>query len=144
MNILKLLIKSKAFPYALLFIALYFGYCYITSLQNENKLLFDSKNKLTLQIDEKNNQLNNLQIQNDNNQLAHIEQKQALQDAEQQSRQYKQQIEKLKNENKDLKNWFNTVLPNDIKRLYGRPEIKGSTDYKIWLSSRHILPPSGK
>jgi LysB family phage lysis regulatory protein len=44
-------------------------------------------------------------------------------------------IERLKNENENLKIWANTALPDDVIRLHSRPKtINNSRDYREHLS----------
>lgn len=140
------LLKSKFIPWLLLIGCLYIGYLHIQQLKAENQLLKNStitlqedKQQLIEIIDYKNNKLLDLSDQYSQNQQQLIEQKQQLQDINALNRQSQQQLERLENENEQLRLWSNSNLPDDIKRLYTRPEIKGSNSYRQWLSKRNSM-----
>ncbi|OCG35537.1 MULTISPECIES: hypothetical protein [unclassified Gilliamella] len=140
------LLKNKLLPWLLFLLCLSFGYLRDQLLSTKNKQLQasnlqlqDDKQELIEIIDYKNNELLNLSDQYQANEQKLIEQKNQLQAVDTLNRQYQQQLEQLINENKQLRMWSDTDLPDVIKRLYARPEIKGSTDYQNWLSSRNAL-----
>ncbi|WP_439461849.1 Rz-like lysis system protein LysB [Serratia quinivorans] len=58
-----------------------------------------------------------------------------------------QKIQRLLNENQQLRDWFNTALPADVARLHQRPGFIGAADYLRWLSDGEPMPdtfqPSG-
>ncbi|MCW2484748.1 LysB family phage lysis regulatory protein [Candidatus Symbiopectobacterium sp. NZEC127] len=53
-------------------------------------------------------------------------------------------ITRLLNENADLRRWYGTALPDDIKRLHRRPAFDGPDAYLRWLSESHELPDTGQ
>ncbi|MFJ5349836.1 Rz-like lysis system protein LysB [Pectobacterium parvum] len=50
------------------------------------------------------------------------------------------QVMRLLNENADLRRWYSTALPDDIKRLHRRPAFDNPDDYLRWLSAGNELP----
>ncbi|HEC1651017.1 LysB family transcriptional regulator [Yersinia frederiksenii] len=55
-----------------------------------------------------------------------------------------QKIQRLLNENKVLRDWFNTALPADVIRLHQRPAFASPNDYLRWLSDGEQLPAAGQ
>ncbi|MFS7239766.1 Rz-like lysis system protein LysB [Serratia proteamaculans] len=55
-----------------------------------------------------------------------------------------QKIQRLLNENKTLRDWFNATLPADVTRLHQRPAFIGAADYLRWLSDGEPMPDTGK
>lgn len=55
-----------------------------------------------------------------------------------------QRIQRLLNENKDLRDWFATALPADVIRLHQRPAFANPNDYLRWLSDSEQLPAAGQ
>lgn len=53
-------------------------------------------------------------------------------------------ITRLLNENADLRRWYGTALPDDIKRLHRRPAFDGPDAYLRWLSESNELPDTGQ
>lgn len=51
-----------------------------------------------------------------------------------------QKIQRLLNENQQLRDWFNTALPADVARLHQRPGFTGAADYLRWLSESESVP----
>lgn len=49
------------------------------------------------------------------------------------------QIEDLKNENQELRNWADQPLPDAARRLRQRPTITGADAYRKWLSGSDAL-----
>ncbi|OCG24570.1 hypothetical protein A9G22_03945 [Gilliamella sp. App2-1] len=140
------LLKSKLLPWSLLLVCLLLNCLQNQLLSTKNKQLQTSnlqlqndKQKLIEIIDDKNNELIELSYQYRANEQKLIEQKNQLHAVDTLNRQYQQQLELLINENKQLRIWSNTDLPDVIKWLYTRPEIKGSEDYQNWMSSRNAL-----
>lgn len=136
------LLQNKLLPWLLLlFMAICFSFSYSHNQQLRIKYrqLEDDKQELIEIIDYKNNELLELGDQYHVNEQKLIEQKNQLQAVDALNRQYQQQLEQLINENQQLLMWSDTDLPDVIKRLYTRPEIKGSEDYKNWMSSRNAL-----
>ncbi|MEI7202408.1 Rz-like lysis system protein LysB [Pectobacterium parvum] len=50
------------------------------------------------------------------------------------------QIMRLLNENAELRRWYGTALPDDIKRLHRRPAFDNPDAYLRWLSESNELP----
>ncbi|KIH84216.1 Phage endolysin [Pseudomonas batumici] len=57
--------------------------------------------------------------------------------------QRKQQIEALKSENSELRDWAAQPLPDAALRLRQRPTLTGADAYRQWLSSGSTVPASG-
>lgn len=55
-----------------------------------------------------------------------------------------QRIQRLLNENKVLRDWFATALPDDVIRLHQRPAFARPNDYLRWLSDGEQLPATGQ
>ncbi|WP_413514424.1 Rz-like lysis system protein LysB [Serratia proteamaculans] len=55
-----------------------------------------------------------------------------------------QKIQRLLNENQNLRDWFNTSLPADVARLHQRPGFTGAANYLRWLSGGEPVPDTGK
>ncbi|MGB8667748.1 MAG: Rz-like lysis system protein LysB [Serratia inhibens] len=55
-----------------------------------------------------------------------------------------QKIQRLLNENQQLRDWFNTALPADVARLHQRPGFTGAADYLRWLSDGEPMPDTGQ
>lgn len=53
------------------------------------------------------------------------------------------QIEDLKRENKELRDWAGQRLPVAAQRLRQRPALTGADAYRDWLSSRGAVPATG-
>ncbi|MCL6332018.1 LysB family phage lysis regulatory protein [Pectobacterium carotovorum subsp. carotovorum] len=53
-------------------------------------------------------------------------------------------IMRLLNENADLRRWYSTILPDDIKRLHHRPAFDNPDAYLRWLSESNELPDTGQ
>ncbi|KFF70648.1 P2 LysB [Pectobacterium brasiliense] len=53
-------------------------------------------------------------------------------------------ITRLLNENADLRRWYGTALPDDVKRLHRRPAFDNPNDYLRWLSEGNELPATGQ
>ncbi|KHN51335.1 Rz-like lysis system protein LysB [Pectobacterium fontis] len=51
---------------------------------------------------------------------------------------------RLINENADLRRWYGTALPDDIKRLHRRPAFDNPDAYLRWLSESSELPDTGQ
>ncbi|MGV8925255.1 MAG: Rz-like lysis system protein LysB [Ewingella sp.] len=68
----------------------------------------------------------------------------ALTGAGQQAREREYDIQRLLNENKVLRDWFATPLPDDVIRLQQRPAFATPGDYLRWLSRRQQLPDPGQ
>lgn len=132
----------KFAPWLLFFVSIIF-LCQLTAknkqLNVDNETLREDKEELIGIIDYKNNQLIELDELHRNNEQQLINQRNQLQTADILNRQYKKELEQLINENEQLRKWSNNDLPAAVKRLYSRPEIAGSEDYKSWLSSRNAL-----
>lgn len=146
MTLMLTLLNNKCVPWLMLAICLGFAYLQIEklnaqqqTLHNDNVQLQEDKQQLIEIIDYKNNEILDLSEQYSQHQQQLVDQKNQLQAVNRLNRQHQQQLERLKNENEQLRLWFNDTLPDDVKRLYTRPEIKGSQDYQQWLSGRDAL-----
>lgn len=84
-------------------------------------------------------ELDAIQQQSNHNQQAYLTLQQQTAAAHDQLRQRNQQLEKLKRENQQLREWADTALPADIIRLHQRPAVTGSQAYRH-LSEADALP----
>lgn len=87
-------------------------------------------------------ELDELQQQADADQQAYLTLQQQTADAHDQLRQHNQQLEKLKRENQQLREWADTALLADIIRLHQHTTITGSAAYRQ-LPETDALPASG-
>lgn len=53
-------------------------------------------------------------------------------------------VTRLLNENKALREWYESVLPDDIIRLHTRPAFTTTADYLQWLSESGAVQDTGK
>ncbi|OAT18846.1 Rz family phage spanin [Buttiauxella noackiae ATCC 51607] len=53
-------------------------------------------------------------------------------------------VTRLLNENKALREWYESDLPDDIIRLHTRPAFNTTADYLQWLSESVAVPDTGK
>ncbi|TNV09330.1 LysB family phage lysis regulatory protein [Buttiauxella sp. B2] len=53
-------------------------------------------------------------------------------------------VTRLLNENKALRDWYESELPDDIIRLHIRPAFTTTADYLQWLSESGTVPDTGK
>lgn len=53
-------------------------------------------------------------------------------------------VTRLLNENKALREWYESDLPDDIIRLHTRPAFTTTADYLQWLSESGLVPDTGK
>ena len=52
-------------------------------------------------------------------------------------------IERLKNENPEVRSWADSLLPDPIARLRERPAITGAAAYAEYLRTRDAVHPAG-
>lgn len=78
------------------------------------------------------------------NELAQLALRQQLAAAQQLSQRRNQRITRLLNENETLRQWYQSLLPDDIARLHARPGFDNPTDYLRWLSESSELPYTGQ
>lgn len=53
-------------------------------------------------------------------------------------------VTRLLNENKALRDWYESDLPDDVIRLHTRPAFDTTAGYLQWLSEGGTLPDTGK
>ncbi|QRN39339.1 Rz-like lysis system protein LysB [Pectobacterium carotovorum] len=53
-------------------------------------------------------------------------------------------LTRLLNENADLRRWYSTNLPDDLKRLHTRPAFDNPDAYLRWLSESNELSDTGQ
>lgn len=56
----------------------------------------------------------------------------------------RQAWELIKRENKEFKEWAESILPDHVSRLRSRPAIIGAKEYQSWLQQSHRLHPTGQ
>ncbi|AJR00057.1 Phage spanin Rz [Enterobacteriaceae bacterium bta3-1] len=91
-----------------------------------------------------NNQLNVVRDNANRSERAQVELRQRLGHAQQLATGKDQKITRLLNENKALRDWYQSALPDDIARLHTRPAFDTADAYLRWLSEGGELPDSGK
>lgn len=52
-------------------------------------------------------------------------------------------IERLKNENPEIRSWADALLPDPVARLRQRPALTGSAAYAEYLRTRDPMQPAG-
>lgn len=53
-------------------------------------------------------------------------------------------LQRLLNENKEMRDWYGARLPDGISRVHTRPAFASAADYLRWLSGGDELPDTGK
>lgn len=91
-----------------------------------------------------NNQLNMVRDNANRSERAQVELRQQLSHAQQLANGKDQKITRLLNENKTLRDWYQSALPDDIARLHTRPAFDTPDAYLRWLSEGGELPDTGK
>lgn len=91
-----------------------------------------------------NNQLNMVRDNASRSERAQVVLRQQLSHAQQLANGKDQKITRLLNENKTLRDWYQSALPDDIARLHTRPAFDTPDAYLRWLSEGDELPDTGK
>ena len=90
------------------------------------------------------NQLNVVRDNADRSERAQVVLRQQLSHAQQLATGKDQKITRLLNENKALRDWYQSALPDDLARLHTRPAFDTPDAYLRWLSEGDELPDTGK
>ncbi len=119
-------------------------------LKRENRelgqALSDATQTITTQknnLSTLNNQLNMVRDNANRSERAQVELRQQLSHAQQLANGKDQKITRLLNENKTLRDWYQSALPDDIARLHTRPAFDTPDAYLRWLSEGGELPDTG-
>ena len=64
--------------------------------------------------------------------------------ASQEARDREYHIQRLLNENQEMRDWYGARLPDGISRMHARPAFASAADYLHWLSGGNQLPDTGK
>ena len=64
--------------------------------------------------------------------------------ASQEARDREVHIQRLLNEDQEMRDWYGARLPDGISRMHARPAFASAADYLRWLSGGHELPDTGK
>ena len=67
-----------------------------------------------------------------------------LTQAGQRARDREYTIQRLLNENQEMRDWYSARLPDGIGRMHARPAFASAADYLRWLSGGHELSDTGK
>ena len=67
-----------------------------------------------------------------------------LSQASQRARDREYTIQRLLNENQEMRDWYSARLPDGIGRMHARPAFASAADYLRWLSGGDELPDTGK
>jgi len=120
-------------------------------LKRENRELGQALSDATQTITTQKNNLstlnNQLSVVRDNaerSERAQVLLRQQLSHAQQLATGKDQKITRLLNENKALRDWYQSALPDDIARLHTRPAFDTPDAYLRWLSEGDELPDTGK
>lgn len=120
-------------------------------LTRENRELGQALSDATQTITTQKNNLstlsNQLKVVRDNanrSERAQVELRQQLSHAQQLANGKDQKITRLLNENKALRDWYQSALPDDIARLHTRPAFDTPDAYLRWLSEGGKLPDTEK
>lgn len=110
------------------------------ALSDATQTITTQKNNLaTLQ-----NQLNVVRDNANRSERAQVVLRQQLGDAQQLATDKDKKITRLLNENKPLRDWYQSALPDGIARLHTRPAFDTPDAYLRWLSEGGELPDTGK
>lgn len=110
------------------------------SLSDAMQTITTQKNNLaTLQ-----NQLNVVRDNANRSERAQVVLRQQLSHAQQLATDKDKKITRLLNENKPLRDWYQSALPDGIARLHTRPAFDTPDAYLRWLSEGGELPNTGK
>lgn len=110
------------------------------ALSDAAQTITTQKNNLaTLQ-----NQLNVVRDNANRSERAQVVLRQQLGDAQQLATDKDKKITRLLNENKALRDWYQSALPDGIARLHTRPAFDTPDAYLRWLSEGGELPDTGK
>jgi LysB family phage lysis regulatory protein len=120
-------------------------------LKSENgklgQALSDATQTITTQknnLSTLNNQLNMVRDNANRSERAQVVLRQQLGDAQQLATDKDKKITRLLNENKPLRDWYQSALPDGIARLHTRPAFDTPDAYLRWLSEGGELPDTGK
>jgi len=120
-------------------------------LTRENRELGQALSAATQTISTQKNTLatleNKLNVVRDNaerSERAQLALRQQLDHAQQLAIGKDQKITRLLNENKALRDWYQSALPDDIARLHTRPAFDTAEAYLRWMSEGGELPDTGK
>lgn len=120
-------------------------------LKRENRELGQTLSAATQTITTQKNNLtalqNQLNVVRDNanrSERAQVVLRQQLGDAQQLATDKDKKITRLLNENKPLRDWYQSALPDDIARLHTRPAFGTPAAYLRWLSEGDELLDTGK
>lgn len=108
-------------------------------LSNATRVIGIQKNDLATL----NNQLNVVRDNANRSERAQVVLRQQLSHAQQLATGKDQKITRLLNENKTLRDWYQSALPDDIARLHTRPAFDTPDAYLRWLSEAGELPDTG-
>ena len=64
--------------------------------------------------------------------------------ASQEARDREVHLQRLLNENQEMRDWYSARLPDGIGRMHQRPAFASAADYLRWLSGGNELPDTGK
>lgn len=110
------------------------------ALSNATQTITTQKNDLATV----NNQLNVVRDNANRSERAQVELRQQLSHVQQLATDKDKKITRLLNENKALRDWYRSALPDGIARLHTRPAFDTPDAYLRWLSEGGELPDTGK
>ncbi|HEY3982529.1 Rz-like lysis system protein LysB [Cedecea sp.] len=110
------------------------------SFEKANRIAGEQKTQITMLK----NQLRVAAGIADGNERAQVDLRDKLAAAEALAGRRSNTITRLLNENKALREWYDTALPDDVIRLHERPAFDTTADYLQWLSESGAVQTPGQ
>jgi LysB family phage lysis regulatory protein len=112
----------------------------IRSFEKANRVAGEQKTQITMLR----NQLNVADTVRQRNEQAQVDLRNKLTAANTLAAKRGETVTRLLNENKALRDWYESDLPDDIIRLHTRPAFATTAGYLQWLSESGAVPDTGK
>jgi LysB family phage lysis regulatory protein len=110
------------------------------SFEKANRVAGEQKTQITMLK----NQLNVAAGIRQRNELAQVDLINKLATASALAARRGKTMTRLLNENKALRDWYESELPDDVIRLHTRPAFATTADYLQWLSESGAVPAPGQ
>jgi LysB family phage lysis regulatory protein len=110
------------------------------SFEKANRVAGEQKTQITMLR----NQLNVAETLRQRNEQAQVDLRNKLTTANTLAAKRGETVTRLLNENKALRDWYESELPDDIIRLHTRPAFATTAGYLQWLSESSTVPNTGK
>nr|WP_025873053.1 hypothetical protein [Methylobacillus glycogenes] len=135
---------SRLYIAGIVLAALSFTGLYIRSLQSEKDLLLLERDEARVTSNAMHKGLIALDQIQQRNQAAQTTLRQRISAVNTTMASRDLRIQRLEEENEELKLWSNTSLPADVAGLQQHPDFTGAADYQGWLSSRDAMHPASQ